>query len=260
MRRLRLHIRKDQPRRAQISDARRHQRDTLARLHQGQNTRPCSRTVDQVGRESGPRTHTDNQVEECRISEPLGHHKPLAGQVCHTDRTRCQRVVARHGNYDGIVQQHFGAQDSVVWHFERTGETQIDLSRLERLHLLIGQHLDQRQLHLRMRPAELANDRREKSAGPPMEEADRQRTHLPEHGAARQIDGAIGRGKCLASLAEEDHALWRQPCRPLPAIDQRTADFVLQIGDLLADRGLRDMQSTAGLAKSSVLSHGGKVS
>ena len=93
-----------------------------------------------------------------------------------------------------------------------------------------------------------------------MKKADSQRPDLPLQRATRKINGAISRRERLSRLGQKDHSLRRKSSRSLAAIDQCTAYFVLQISDLFADGRLRDVQAATGLAKSSVVSYGGKVS
>ena len=52
--------------------------------------------------------------------------------------------------------------------------------------------------------------------------------------------------------------MWRF-CGTSGAVEKRAADFALEIGDLLADGGLRDAQSTAGFAEGGVLGSGAEI-
>jgi hypothetical protein len=52
--------------------------------------------------------------------------------------------------------------------------------------------------------------------------------------------------------------MWRF-CGTSGVVEKRAANFALEIGDLLADGGLRDAQSTAGFAEGGVLGNGAKI-
>ena len=60
-------------------------------------------------------------------------------------------------------------------------------------------------------------------------------------------------------LFEEDPALRGQPRGAMTAVQKRSAEFVFQVGDLLGDGGLRDVQVTRRLAKRSVFGNGAEV-
>jgi hypothetical protein len=53
--------------------------------------------------------------------------------------------------------------------------------------------------------------------------------------------------------------MWRKSSTARRAVEQRAADFTLQVGNLLADGGLRDAQLAASLAEGPMVGDGTKV-
>jgi hypothetical protein len=104
-----------------------------------------------------------------------------------------------------------------------------------------------------------SDDARDKASGTPGEEADGELAFLAEQRAAGDIDGAVGGTQGFLCLFQEDPALRGQAGGALGAIQERAADLMLQVGDLLRDGALRDVEMAAGLAEGAELGDGAEV-
>lgn len=161
---------------------------------------------------------------------------------------------------DRVAVEELGAEEVVVGGLERAGETDVDCAGFEGFHLKGGVHFEDREFYVWVSLSIFADDGGEEAAGSPEEEADIEGALLPEERSAGEIDGTVGCGEGLPGFLEEDDALGSKARGALAAIEEGASEFVLKVGDLLGDGGLRDVEVTTGLAECSVLGDRAKVS
>ncbi len=117
----------------------------------------------------------------------------------------------------------------------------------------------ERELDVGVELAVVADDAGEEASRAPEEEADAERAYLAEKGAAGDFDGAIGGEEGFAGLGEEELTMRREAGATGGALEQGAADFAFEIGDLLADGGLGDVELAAGFAEAAVVGDGAEI-
>jgi len=105
----------------------------------------------------------------------------------------------------------------------------------------------------------LPDDAGEEISGTPEEEADGKRTDLPLKRTTGNVDRAFGCDERLSRLIEEKKPVRSEADSTLVTIEEGTPDLALQVGDLLADGGLGDVQLAAGLAEGAMIGYGTEV-
>ena len=94
---------------------------------------------------------------------------------------------------DGVAIEEFAAEGASIGRLKRAGEGDVDLAaRQERLHLLGGAHLVEREFDVGVELAVVANDAGEEASGTPEKEADGEGADLAEERALRDVEGAVG--------------------------------------------------------------------
>ena len=110
-----------------------------------------------------------------------------------------------------------------------------------------------------MQPPVLSNDAWKETTRAPEKEPDRQRAHLALQRSLRDVDCAAGCNQRLARFSKKNQALRCQPDASRATIKQRAAHLLLEIRDLLRDRGLRDVHLPARLGKALSIGYGAEV-
>ena len=117
-------------------------------------------------------------------------------------------------------------------------------------------HLEQSELDVGVEFSVVANNRSKEVTRTPQEKANSKRTFLAQHRAAREVDRVVGLGQRLLGLFHKDASLRREARRALSPIEQWTAEFVFEVGDLFRNRRLCDMKVSRSFAKGAVLGNG----
>src|SRR5579883_2553382 len=110
-----------------------------------------------------------------------------------------------------------------------------------------------------MQPPEILDDGRYVRPRPAVKKSDRQRPDLAARRPLRGFDRMIRRAENLPGFLEKNLARHGQSCLLLAANQQRNADFPFQIGDLFADRRLRNMQFARAAAESLMLGNRAEI-
>jgi len=79
------------------------------------------------------------------------------------------------------------------------------------------------------------------------------------HRALRYIDGAVCGEEGFACLGEKEQALRREARATRGAMQESAAYLSLEVGELLADGGLRDVKLTAGFGEGAMVGYGTEV-
>ena len=179
--------------------------------------------------------------------------EPFVAQINELHRRPSrQPVLGRQRDHQRLVPQSLADQPRIP--HRPAHDPDVDLAVLDRAQLRPRPELAQAQLHVRISCRERAHQRRDDPERRRVDEAERQRPGDPMRDHPHRFEGDVGlrehrarlRQQGLAGVGEDD-----APARPL---EQRHAQLVLQLADLLAERRLRDMQRLGGAAKTALLS------
>jgi hypothetical protein len=158
-----------------------------------------------------------------------------------------------------VLKEKFGAEGAVERGFEGAGKGDVDFSGGEGFHLDRGMHLVKRELYVGIKLTIVADEAGKEAAGSPEEEADCERSDLALQRAPGNLQGSIGSEEGFTSLCEEKLAMRGEAGATCAAMEENTANLPLQVGELLADGGLRDMKAATGLAEGTVIRDGAEV-
>ena len=120
-------------------------------------------------------------------------------------------------------------------------------------------HFKQREFDVGVQASEFADDGREEVSGAPEEESDGERACFASQGAAGALERQVGGGDGAAGFFQE-HAALGGECGALAAVEERAADLVFEVCDLLRNGRLRDVEAASCLAEGAVFCNGDEVS
>ncbi len=186
-------------------------------------------------------------------------HQRLGGQAAQRDAAQCGQGVADRDRGDrALAHHHLGAQ--VVADLDRRAhQPDVDHAGAERAQLLDGGALAQLDLDLGAAAAEAlddpGHDRQQRRA----DEVDPQQARLAGVDPPRGGHGDVELGQHRPGVAQERLAGRGQLDAAAGAGQQADAELLLQAGDLLAERGLGDVQAGGGAAEVKLLGDGDEV-
>jgi hypothetical protein len=233
--------------------------DALAGFDEGEDAGPGGGGVDDVRGETCVGAEGDDTVEEGWGHLAIAEDEAFGDKRFDRDGFAGEGMVAGKGDDDGVAIEELGAEGLVVGWLEGAGEGDVDLSGEESFHLLGRAHLVEGELDVGVELAVVADDAGEETAGAPKKEADVERADLADEGSPGDFDGAVGSGEGFTRFGEEELALGREAGSARVAVEERAADFALEIGDLLADGGLGDVEAAASFAEGAVLGDGAEI-
>jgi len=168
-------------------------------------------------------------------------------------------VVPGHGDDQRLPIYGGHRQPGLLAPRGRSQEPHLNPPRAEGFDLIARVHLHQGKLHLLEPPAKLPHHRRQDTVICGTDEAHRESADLPLVGPDRPAHRLFRSGENPPGLGEEGRPRRGDFHPALGAVQQADADFLLQMADLLAERGLGDVQPLRRPPEMEFLGHGNKI-
>jgi hypothetical protein len=233
--------------------------DAFAGFDEGEDAGPGVGGVDDVGREAGGGAEGNDAVEEDGSHLAVAEDEAFGDEVVDGDGGAGEGMVAGEGDDDGVAIEEFGAEGAVEGGFEGAGEGDVDFAGGEGFHLFGGAHFVEGEFNVWVAFSVVADDAREEAAGAPEEEADGESAGFATERALGNVDGAVGGEEGLAGFGEEELALRSETGWAGGAVEERAAYLALEVGDLLADGGLGDVELATSFGEGAVVGDGAEV-
>lgn len=194
-----------------------------------------------------PRHAVTRREDEGLVGEAADVDAPVPGQGMVLGE-RDQECLPRD---DGLVEERILERE--------VEEADVEAPLVQRANEVVGRHLAQVDVHCRVCPSELAEQRRKRRVGRGGHEADGEAPDRPGPRPAHELDGLLHAREQPMGLSEEDLARLGQANRTPRAIEEPDAQLALESADLDTERRLRDAQTHRGAREAQLLGDGREV-
>ena len=161
---------------------------------------------------------------------------------------------------DGLRHQVFRSQCRGLRRLQGSREAQVDRPCRQRLVLIAGSHLDQRDVHVFEAATLLLDDCRKERACTANKKSDPEAAYLAAHGLLRISNRLVS--ICQDGFRIPQGLFTRRSERNAPVlpIEEKYLQFIFEVADLLADSRLRHVQQACRTTETIAISHGREVS